>query len=210
VRISPIVPLAAAALALATWTGCKSGGAAATPDAAPAAPGAGTDEGWYEGTDRMRSDARSLIQRIHGASETERLEIARRLGALGEPAVPLLLDALATHPEPDTRSLAAWIVGWRGDRRVLPQLERATHDSVSFVALEAAAAMLRLGDDGGLPRLVQGLEDPDPRLRSKSLIVLEERTGQTMDFRPDDHPQERAAAVGRWRAWLDRRVVAPR
>ena len=105
-------------------------------------------------------------------------------------------------------SFSAWILGLRGDRRALPALRRTTEDSVAFVALEAAAATVRLGDDAGFERLVGGLEEEDPRLRARSLMVLQARTGSSMDFRADDPAEDRAAAVARWRAWLRSRREA--
>ena len=61
--------------------------------------------------------------------------------------------------------------------------------------------MVRLGDRRGLDRLIRGLEDPDPRLRAKCIDVLSHTVGQDFGYRPDARPDERAAAVARWRAW---------
>ena len=36
---------------------------------------------------------------------------------------------------------------------------------------------------------------------AQSLIILEEHTGKSFGYRIDDPPDERAAAVARWRAW---------
>jgi hypothetical protein len=52
---------------------------------------------------------------------------------------------------------------------------------------------------------VEGLEDPDPRVRARCIGILEHRLGFTLDFLPDDPPSERAAAVQRWRVFLRQR-----
>jgi HEAT repeat protein len=210
-----LVPLAVAAL-LPLAAGCRQSptqkapakpAPARRPEPPPRTPP--PDRAYDPGTQRMRAEADRLIATIPGASEATRLEIARKLMALGEPATPALMEALH-NPDPDTRSLSAFILGFRNDRRTIPELRQATQDPVTYVALEAAAALLKCGDEAGLPRLVDGLEDPDPRLRARSLVVLEEWTHRTMDFHADGSPEDRAAAVARWRAWLASRGAGAR
>jgi hypothetical protein len=50
--------------------------------------------------------------------------------------------------------------------------------------------------------LVGRLEDPDPVIRLTAHEDLRRRTGRDFGFVPWGSPEERAAAVGRWRAWL--------
>lgn len=50
--------------------------------------------------------------------------------------------------------------------------------------------------------LVQGLEDDAPGVRAAALESLTELTGQSLGFDPDGSDEERAAAIGRWHAWM--------
>ncbi len=91
------------------------------------------------------------------------------------------------------------------DRRTLPALSAATADPVPRVRYESAAALLELQDARGFAILVGGLSDADRRLWAKCADVLAERTGPRLGFDPLGPPDERAAAVRRWRAWLAQR-----
>jgi HEAT repeat protein len=64
--------------------------------------------------------------------------------------------------------------------------------------------MMRMGDRRGLGTLVDGLEDLDPLVRARAILVLKEGTGETFEYRADDNPVDRSAAVARWRFWLQR------
>lgn len=134
----------------------------------------------------------------------EFLELGRKILMYGDAAVPPLLAAL-TSDDPLVREHAAYLLGARKDRRTIDDLVLVTCDAVPRVRYEAAAALLAMKDPRGLEVLVSGLEDPDARLRSKSLEVLAEGTGQRFGFEADGDPVEREAAVRRWRAWLAQR-----
>jgi hypothetical protein len=53
-----------------------------------------------------------------------------------------------------------------------------------------------------LPELIGRLEDVDPVVRLTAHEELRRRTGRDFGFVPWASPEERAAAVGRWRSWL--------
>ncbi len=53
-----------------------------------------------------------------------------------------------------------------------------------------------------LATLVGRLEDPDPVVRLTAHEDLRRRTGRDFGFVPWGSPEERAAAIGRWRSWL--------
>jgi HEAT repeat protein len=101
--------------------------------------------------------------------------------------------------------MAAYTLGFMNDRRAVEPLARAVNDPVADVRYDAAAALLRLGDDRGFAPLIAGLEDADPRLRARSLGNLHAAVGETFGFEADGDPLERSAAVARWRGWLERR-----
>jgi hypothetical protein len=53
-----------------------------------------------------------------------------------------------------------------------------------------------------VPALIGRLEDADPVVRLAAHEELRRRTGRDFGFVPWASPEERAAAIGRWRAWL--------
>ena len=53
-----------------------------------------------------------------------------------------------------------------------------------------------------VPALVARLEDPDPVIRLAAHEELRRRTGRDFGFIPWASPEDRAAAIKRWRDWL--------
>lgn len=168
-------------------------------------PVADEDRPVPEGTPRSRAQAAEAVARFEDESGAERVAAARRLAAMGEQALRPLFDALERGAGPRTRGMAAYTLGFMDDRRAVEPLARASSDPVLDVRLDAAAALLRLGDDRGFPPLIQGLDDADPRVRARCIGVLHGAVSDTFGFEPDGDPQERRAAVARWRGWLERR-----
>ena len=105
---------------------------------------------------------------------------------------------------PRAALMSAYVLGMVKDPRSLAALQQATLSKNRLLRFEAATAMVRMGDRRGLSTLIEGLEDRDPLVRARCILVLHERTGETMEYKADDAPGERAAAVARWRAWLVR------
>ncbi len=163
---------------------------------------------FYEGTDAMRASIDDILTRLPETEGAERLKLAERLVAYGEPALPRLIETLH-HEDPAMRTLAAWLLGRRKDPRTLDALDGALSDGNEGVRYEAATALVRAGDARGMQPLVDGLVHSDPRVRSRSIKVLEQVTGETFAYRADDHPHERRAAVARWTAWLAERQAPP-
>jgi HEAT repeat protein len=163
------------------------------------------DKAFYEGTPEMRARASQQIARFDDERIMERMDASRRVAAIGEPAVPLLLDALASSPSPQTRGMAAYTLGFVKDHRARHPLARALEDGSTDVRMEAATALLRLGDVRGFAPLIAALENADALVRARAIQVLQDATGDALGFRADEEPQERAAAVARWRGWLARR-----
>jgi hypothetical protein len=174
------------------------------PPAKPATP-PDPDRPIDPGSTRTQAQVREHVAHLADENPLERIAAARSLAALGEPSLPALFETLERHPSGRSRGMAAYTLGFMDDRRAVEPLARALTDSVTDVRYEAAAALLRLGDDRGLAPLITGLEDPDPRLRARSLGNLKEAVHETFGFQPDGDPLERSAAVARWRGWLQRR-----
>lgn len=53
-----------------------------------------------------------------------------------------------------------------------------------------------------LSELVHALSDKDPAIRLFAIRSLNERTGQTLDYRYYESAEKRQAAVDRWHLWL--------
>jgi HEAT repeat protein len=149
----------------------------------------------------MQANLRARLAEIPGSSGADRIALGRRIVAYGEPAVPVLVEAL-DDPDAEIRGMAAWMLGFVGDPRAANALARHARDADRLVAYEAASALLRMDDVRGLRPLVGGLEDPDPTVRARCLVVLQERTGETFGFQPDGRPEDRGAAVARWQAFV--------
>ncbi len=196
-RPAPLRATVLATLALLVAAGCAHGARRAAPEHVSAGEG---NRDWYAGTPEMQARLAKLVAQIPGSSAPDRIRIGRDIVSLGEPAVPVLVRALE-DPSPDTRGTAAWLLGFLGDPRSSSALVHALDDPAPLVRYEAASSLLRMKDDRGLYTAIAGLEDPDPLVRSKCLLLLEDATGETFGFRADQEPDERAAAVARWRAW---------
>ena len=57
------------------------------------------------------------------------------------------------------------------------------------------------GDEATNRRLIEYLDSSDPAVRLLAITLLEERTGQTLEFAYDQPLADRAAAVERWVNW---------
>lgn len=169
------------------------------------------DREFYLGTRAAQQDIRDLFARVDGAAPHQWAQIAQKLVSYGEPAVPQMIANLDSH-EKSVAVMAAYCLGMIQDPRALDPLARAMATPHEKLRFEAATAMLRMGDRRGLPTMIDGLEHPDPLVRARAILVLKERTGGTMGYAADGRPEDRAAAVARWRAWLARGggVMPPR
>jgi HEAT repeat protein len=175
------------------------------PSCLPEVPAGEGCRPFYAGTEGDRKFLEEATARLATARGEELLDLGRAILARGEPAVPFLVDALKSKSD-QARGQAAYLLGVRKDRRTIPALREAARDPVPVVRYEAAGALLELSDPLGLEVLIEGLDDPDARLRAKCLAVLAERTGQRFGFEADAAPEDRAAAIARWRAWMANRL----
>jgi HEAT repeat protein len=60
-----------------------------------------------------------------------------------------LIDVLRSDPEKSMRAYAAWRLGERGEKRAIPDLIKVLDDEQLELRLEAALALVRLGDERG-------------------------------------------------------------
>ena len=74
-------------------------------------------------------------------------------------------------------------------------------DPSPFVRARAAGLDDQVSEAVALPALIDRLEDPDAVVRLSAKEALRQRTGRTLGYKAWGTPEERAEAVGRWRAW---------
>lgn len=161
------------------------------------------------GSAAERDELRALVDRLGTVRGEELLALGAKILERGEAAIPPLLDALSS-PDAHVRGPAAYLLGVLKDRRTLPKLSTlAEEDPVPSVRYEASAALLSMFDPRGFAPLVAGLSDPDARLRHTCIDVLSEASHERWGYEADGPPDEREAAIRRWRAWLEQRGTAP-
>jgi HEAT repeat protein len=144
----------------------------------------------------------------------ERREIANVFYRLGqespEAKVALLRDLHTEHV--DLRLSVQWALGRvSGDDDVVPLLLAIMREDPNALFRDKAACALASDQihldptqrAALLRGLVDALEDPKPQVRSIALQALRIHTGQTKGFAAGAPPAQRAAAVDRWRSWLD-------
>jgi hypothetical protein len=155
-----------------------------------------------DAADRARMDA--AVARLSSADAATFDDAARRVVALGERAVPSLLDALVS-PNATLRAHAALVLGVIEDRRTIPDLARvAADDPDPNVRCEAGRALVSMGDARGFDPLIDGLASDDACRRTRCIDALAETTRKRLGFEPDGPTDERNLAVSRWRAWRER------
>lgn len=193
--------LAGLVLGALLLTACQGGGG--KKEAAPNTVDAGAgNRPWYAGTPAVQEQIKGLVALAPKTTGAARIELGRRIISFGEPATPILVDALS-DPSADMRGQAAWLLGFMKDPRTSNHLARAASDPEKLVRYEASSALLQIGDPRGLHGVISGLSDQDPRVRAKCITLLEAHTGETKGYRADDRPADRSAAVARWRAWAN-------
>jgi HEAT repeat protein len=124
---------------------------------------------------------RALLTDLHTDNVNLRLSVQWALGRVSadDDVVPLLLDIMQEDPNALFRDKAACALA--SDQIHIDPAQRA-----------------RL-----FAGLIDSLEDSKPQVRDIALKALRIHTGQDKGFRPGSPAAERAAAVARWRRWLE-------
>ena len=193
--------VALSTLSLALLAGCVTEGGRSTRASVSDAPGAEFAEPTEQLARQIESHARSDIVVFSREAEwfTE----------VGEAAYPTLLE-LAADADARVASFGLATVAAQRDPRLLAPLKRSVSEpEAGPLRLEYARALLALGDFSRAEVLIDALDDEDVRVRGNALKALREATGETQGFQPQAPPEERAAAVVRWRAWWTARQADP-
>ncbi|MFG6103714.1 HEAT repeat domain-containing protein [Leptothoe sp. EHU-05/26/07-4] len=109
------------------------------------------------------SDQDTLRQLVESFSDKRgmmRLRIAETLGQIGEPATPVLVNALANHPNEVVRRACAKTLTLIADPTAIPTLVNSfLNDSDTVVQGSSVGALARTGRPAA-PELLKILEDP--------------------------------------------------
>jgi bilin biosynthesis protein len=110
------------------------------------------------------SDRQLLQQMVESMGDTRgmvRFGFAERLGAVGEPAIPFLLDALANHANPVVRRASAKTLTIIADPIAVPTLVNSLlKDEDTVVRGSAVGALARTGE-ASVPALLEILASPE-------------------------------------------------
>lgn len=168
-----------------------------------------SENGWLKPTPLLNQRIEDEATRLPWTHGFERLESIRWFASVGEPAYPALLE-LAMHEREDVAAAALAAMGATRDSRLVQHI----HDlpwpegiANTDLGLERARTLLRLGDWGGIPNLIHGLEDERLYTRSLCLEALVEATGEDHGYDPRATEQKRVQAVNRWRTWWRARTA---
>lgn len=100
----------------------------------------------FDGSDRVLLK-RMVEEGLGDSRGVVRLRFATTLGEIGEPATPVLLEALSSHPDEVVRRAAAKTLTLIGDPAAVPTLlEAFLHDEDTVVRGSAAGALARTGE----------------------------------------------------------------
>jgi bilin biosynthesis protein len=102
-----------------------------------------------------------MVQGLADPRGSVRSQVAEILGEIGEAATPLLINAVANHPDPVMRRSAAKALTLIADPAAIPTLLQAVlQDEDATVRGSAMGALARIGE-ASVPYLLAILESPD-------------------------------------------------
>lgn len=109
-------------------------------------------------------DENTIAQMVESMGDSRgmtRLKFAERLGIIGKPAVPFLLEALANHPNPVVRRASAKTLTLIADPSAVPNLIYSLlHDEDTVVQGSCIGALARTGE-ASVPELLKIIASPE-------------------------------------------------
>ncbi|CDN13459.1 MAG: HEAT repeat domain-containing protein [Richelia sp.] len=103
---------------------------------------------------------RQMVESFGDSRGMIRLRIAETLGEIGEPATPVLTEALTNHPNPVVRRACAKTLTLIADPTAIPTLVRAfINDEDTVVQGSSVGALARTGEPA-VPELLKIIESP--------------------------------------------------
>jgi HEAT repeat protein len=105
------------------------------------------------------------IPELSSPSITTRLQAARALGKLGDPAAVTALAASLNDPDHDVCTAVASALGQIGDPAAIEPLSAGFASSIAGIRLSVALALSSIGGEAVRPPLLAALSDPDASVR---------------------------------------------
>jgi vesicle coat complex subunit len=114
---------------------------------------------------------RERFPEVFRQNERFRKQLVEALGAVGTPAMPLLIQALGDWRS-DVRVAACWALVKIGDGQAVSPLIQALGDGNSYVRVAACRALGAIGDGQAVPHLIQALGDGNNYVRAAACRAL--------------------------------------
>ncbi len=193
-----------------------SGSCSSTKGAAPSGMDAEAEVSWLEASPSLARDIELHAMEVSQmAVQDDFIRLSDWFQSVGEPAYPKLLE-MAGSSDDAQRTFALSVIAAQRDPRLLsPLRERVPMSSIAKQQhrYEMARALLMLGDNSGIPVLIDGLESPSRGARAQSITALNRGTNAGIEYNAAASEQERAASVAAWRQWwseMDRDMLLQR
>ena len=156
----------------------------------------------------LDAQMQKYVHRIKsGNSETLFTDLTS-LSAFGRHASEPVRVSLLSSDSARIRSNAVYVLSeiYRidGDPVALEMIQQSTHDRDPVVRLEAARALLEMGDRTAVPELIEGLRSPNREIRYHSGLALGQAAGNSFGYNPDHDNATREAAIRRFQEWHGR------
>jgi HEAT repeat protein len=125
----------------------------------------------YSGLKRF-NEAKLLEHGMHDSDARVRVAAAEALGALGRPGMPEFIEEELKKSTPELLGTGIIAIAHLGDTAWIPLFKALLREGAGDLRIDAAEALLILGDDSGVEALENGLHSNDPFVRILAAGVL--------------------------------------
>ena len=145
-----------------------------------------------------------LLRAISLCDKPHLINAARQaLAAAAGPDDADVLRKQLLNDNVEVRVAAATALGQALKEKSAEELLALTDDANEQVRLAAARALANFGERRCLPVLLKLLSSQDNNVRTNSAMTLRQLSGQQFAFASYDPAEKRAAAIEKWREWID-------
>lgn len=165
---------------------------------------AATPLGAQEASAPPSADAARWVELLRTGDALAAAEAEEALTREGWRVRPLVEQVLLESERSGAQRRALRVLAQLGDRRASTAIRRLLFGERPLreqVRLEAADALLRLGDKGGIEVLIELMQSGERGIRLGAHVVFVRHTHRDFGFRFDAPGGERAAALARLRRW---------
>ncbi len=154
--------------------------------------------------ERVEARVRSKIEQMKIEQGGELVRTMQEIAAYRELALSPIAETLP-NTDATQRANLVYVLGLIGGSEAHAIVGAQLRDKDPVVRYEAASSLLQFRDWSGVPVLIGFLGDQDRRMRYKAFQALKEFTKEDLGYDFAGSDEERAAAVGRWSKWWQRR-----